>query len=90
MDRQVRRNRLLLPKMARRRLVLAEGEVPAGDFQVLNHRSHLQLGLGGPLFAPSLYTRKIYHTTVLTVTALTLARVDGGHHGRLSGRGSGL
>ncbi len=76
MDRQARRNRLLLPKMARRRLVLAEGGAPPGDFQVLNYRSHLRLGLGGPPFAPRLYTRRMYHNTILTVTALNPTRVD--------------
>ncbi len=76
MDRQVRRNRIIFPEVARRRLVLAEGGVPAGDFQVIDHYSYIRLGLGGPLFAPRLYTRQIYHNTVLTVTALTPARVD--------------
>ncbi len=70
------RNRLILPKAVRRRLVLAEGGVPSGDFQVIDHHSNLRRGLSGPLFAPHLYNHQIYHNTVLTVTAPNLARVD--------------
>ncbi len=73
---QVRQNWLILPKAARRLLVLAEGGAPPGDFRVIDHHSNLRRGLSGPLFAPSLYTRQIYHNTILTVTALNPARVD--------------
>ncbi len=76
MERQARRNRLILPEAVRRRLLLATGGAPAGDFQVIDHHASLRRGLSGPLFAPHLYTRQIYHNTVLTVTALTPARVD--------------
>ncbi len=72
----IRRNRLILPKAARRRLVLAEGGAPPGDFQMINHHPYLRRGLGGPFFAPRLYTRRIYHNTVLTVTAFNPSRVD--------------
>ncbi len=72
----VHRNRRILPKADRHRLVHVEGGVPAGDFQVLNHHVHLRLGLIGPLFAPRLYTRQIYHSPFLIVTALNPARVD--------------
>ncbi len=76
MDRQARRNWLILPEAARRRLVLATGGAAAGDFQVINHYPYLRRGFGGPLFAPRLYTRQIYHNTILTVTAPNPARVD--------------
>ncbi len=69
-------NRLILPKAARRRLVLAEGGVPPGDFRMISYPLYLRCGLGGSLFAPRLYTRQIYHNTVMTVTALDPARVD--------------
>ncbi len=76
MDRQTRRNWLILPKAARRHLGLATRGAPPGDFQVINHHPHLRRGLVGPLFAPHLYTRRIYHNPILTVTALNPARVD--------------
>ncbi len=72
----IRRNRRILPEAARRRLVLTEDEALPKDFLVLDHHSYLRRGLGSPSFAPSLYTRQIYHNTILTVTALNPARVD--------------
>ncbi len=70
-------NRLILPEAVRRRLVFAKGGSPPGDFQAIDHHSKLWRGLGGPLFfAPRLYTHRIYHNTLLMVTALNLARVD--------------
>ncbi len=69
-------NRLILPEAVRRRLVFAKGGSPPGDFQALDHYLNLRRGLGGPLFAPRLYTRRMYHTTLLTVMALNPARVD--------------
>ncbi len=72
----IRPNRSILPKAARRRLVLAEGGAPPGDFQVIDYSQYLRREFGGPLFAPRLYTRQMYHNPILTVTALNLARVD--------------
>ncbi len=72
----IRHNRLILPAAARHRLLLAgDGALPGG-FQMLDHPSYLRIGLVGPLFAPRLYTRQIYHNPILTVTALNPARVD--------------
>ncbi len=69
-------NRLILPEAVRRRLVFDKGGSSPGDFQVIDHYVDLRRGLDGPLFAPRLYTRRIYHNPILTVTALNLARVD--------------
>ncbi len=70
----IRHNRLILPKASRR--FIPEARTLLGDFQMIDHQRYLQLGLGGPLFAPSLYTRRIYHNPILTVTAPNLTRVD--------------
>ena len=59
------RNRLILPAAERRRIVIAD----AADFFI---RRRLP---GDPVF-PVLYARRIYHNTVLSVTAIDLARVD--------------
>ncbi len=72
----IRHNRLILPEAARRRLVLTTGGAGPGDFQVIDYPQYMRRGLAGPLFAPRLYTRQIYHNTVLTVTAPNPARVD--------------
>ncbi len=43
---------------------------------MIDYPHYLRRSLDGPLFAPSLYTRQMYHNTVLTVTARNPARVD--------------
>ncbi len=72
----IRHNRSILPEAARRRLVLAEGGAPPGDFQVIDYPQYLRREFGGPFFAPRLYTRRIYHNPILTGMALNLAQVD--------------
>ncbi len=69
------RNRLILPEAARRRLDLVTKRTLPRDFHVLDNPSYVRLGRVLP-FAPRLYTRRIYHNTILTVTAFNLARVD--------------
>ncbi len=71
----VRRNLIILPKAGRHRLLAQDRALP-GDFQMIDHPSYLRRNLGVPPFAPRLYTRQIYHNTILTVTALNPARVD--------------
>ncbi len=72
----IRHNRSILPEAARRRLVLAEGGAAAGDFQMIDQPQYMRRGLDGPLFAPRLYTRQMYHNTILAMVALNPARVD--------------
>ncbi len=70
------RNRLILPEAARRRLNLVTKRTLPRDFHMLDNPSYVRLGRVLPPFAPRLHTRRIYHNTILTVTAFNLARVD--------------
>ena len=73
-------NRSILPADARRRIVIAEEAGAAADFFVTaNSRSitdHRLYGSAGAPFGPVLYARRIYHNTVLAVTAVDLSLVD--------------
>ena len=73
-------NRSILPADARRRIVIAEEAGRAADFFVAgDHRSvrtHRPLGRVGLPFGPVLHARRIYHNTVLAVTAVDLSLVD--------------
>ncbi len=72
----IHRNRLILPEAARHRLDLATKRTLPRDFHMLDQSAPFLSGFGSPSFAPRLYTRQIYHNTILTVTAFNLARVD--------------
>ncbi len=76
----VRRQRLILPAAARRRIVIADEAGRAADFFIAsNSRSFTNDWLFGrtePPFGPLLYARRIYRNTVLAVTAVDLSLVD--------------
>ncbi len=62
------RNRAILPTAARRRIIFADGVEEEGDFYVTSHRDGS--------FAPVVYTRQVYNTTIFTVSAIDPALVD--------------
>ncbi len=64
----------ILPYVDRRRIV---GNNEGHDFYITNHRGHVNSAImEQEPFAPSIYTRKIYKNTILTVTAVNLSLVD--------------
>ncbi len=70
------RNRDILAKAARRRIVYADGMEEEGDFYVT---SRAFTGWGDRFdrpFAPVVYTRQVYNNTILTVSAIDPAVVD--------------
>ncbi len=69
----VRRNASILPAEERRRLFIADEAGRAADFSFATDYRHLGTE---PPFGPVLYARRIYHNTVLAVTAVDLSRVD--------------
>ena len=71
----VRHNRLSLPAADRRRIVIADEEAgTAADFFI--DTGFRRFGGTEPPFGPVLYARRIYHNTVLAVTAVDLSLVD--------------
>ena len=65
----LQRNRLILPEAARRRIVIDDAAGRTGFFITGEHHTTERFG-------PVLYERRIYHNTVLTVTAVDLSLVD--------------
>ena len=63
------RNRLILPAEARRRIVVTGERGPAPDF-------FFERMLRDIPFGPIVYARRIYHNTLLAITALDLSRID--------------
>ncbi len=76
----VRRQRLILPAAARRRIVIADEAGRAADFFIVSNSrlvtNHRLFGRTEPPFGPVLYARRIYRNTVLAVTAVDLSLVD--------------
>ena len=73
-SRNVHRNASILPPAERRRIVIADEAGRAADFFFATNYRHF--GRAEPPFGPVLYARRIYHNTVLAVTAVDLSRVD--------------
>ena len=67
--RHVWRNRLILPAAERRRIVIADAAERSPQFFIDRNP------VADPI-APVVYARRIYHNTVLTVTAADLALLD--------------
>ena len=70
------RNRGILPKADRNRIVFADGMEEEGDFYVTNHMFSAWLDRFDHPFAPIVYTRQVYNNTILTVSAIDPALVD--------------
>ena len=64
------RNRLILPAEARRRIVIAGDAERSPQFFIARK-------LPEDRFVPILYARRVYHNTVLAVTAVDLSLIDG-------------
>ena len=73
-SRNVHRNAAILPLAQRRRIVIADQAGRAADFFLATN--YRDFGRAEPPFGPVLYARRIYHNTVLAVTAVDLSRVD--------------
>ena len=69
-------NRNILSAADRQRLVMDRGAEGMGDFHITNHRFDLRHGRNEPPFPPIVYARKIYDSTILTVTAVDPSLVD--------------
>ena len=73
-SRNIERNRAALPAAARRRIVIADEAGRAADFFIATY--YRDFGRAEPPFGPILHARRIYHNTVMAVTAVDLARAD--------------
>ncbi len=71
-------NRAILPKAARRRIILADGvEEEEGDFYATDRSFRTRDKSRDRPFAPVVYTRQVYNNTVFTVSAIDPTVVDG-------------
>ena len=75
-DHHTVRNRLILPEADRRRIFFIHGTPKTGGFFITNHAQSFRSKTFAPPFAPTVYTRKVFGNTLLTVTALDPALVD--------------
>ena len=74
LDRHVLRNRAALPPEARRRILIADEAGRPADFFIATNYRHF--GRAEPPFGPILHSLRIYHNTVMAVTAVDLSLVD--------------
>ena len=70
------RNRDILPKAARRRIVYADGIEEEGDFSLTSRMIGGWRDSRDRPFMPIVYTRQVYNNTILTVSAIDPALVD--------------
>lgn len=73
-DQALVSNRFALPSEDRRRIVV--GTAGTADYYITNHREHSEGGIAPNTFAPVVYSRKVYNSTIMSVAATNLAMVD--------------
>ena len=67
-------NRLLLPAEDRKRIVV--GAPGVADYYITNHRERFGDAVAPNTFAPVVYSRQVYNSTIMSVAATNLAMVD--------------
>ena len=72
----IRKNRMILPEEDRRRILFTSNAPDSRGFFMTDDEHDSQRGRYFPPFAPVVYTRKVYGSSILTVTALDPALVD--------------